>query len=94
MRPLKTFLESNPTAEHIRLESLVVLHRTHLSPKDILSLGEIGSYTLSANPEEKIELQIGESVVAEGDIVEEAGEYYLEVSKVFHDSVEKKEQQK
>ena len=92
MRHLKTFLETNPTAEHIKLESLVVLHRTQLSPKDLLSLGETGSYAVSANSEEKIELQIGESVVAEGEIVEEAGEYYLEVSQVFHDPAEKKEQ--
>ena len=92
MKPLKTFLETNPSAKQIKLESLVILHRAQLSPKDILSLGEKGSYTLSANPEERMELQIGESVVAEGDIVEDTGEYYFEISKVFHDSVEKKEQ--
>ena len=64
MSELNEFLQKSPVAERIKLESLVVLHRTKLSPKGILALGQEGRYSPGIKPEQTAELQVGESVVA------------------------------
>jgi hypothetical protein len=75
---LKSFLDSHPAADRILLDSLVVLQRIDLSPGQLLSLGDVGAYTPIVD--KNVELQIGESVVAVGSIVEDSGEFYFEVS--------------
>lgn len=92
MSNLREFLESNSAAQKIQLESFVVLNRMNLSARDILSLGDAGTYTLEKAQDDEVELQIGESVIAVGKIVEESGEYYFEVSEVFQGSDEKEGQ--
>lgn len=86
MSELKQFLQTSPSAERITLDSLVVLHRTKLSPKGILALGQEGSYSPDIQPDQTAELQIGESIIATGKIVEDGGEYYFEVSEVLAES--------
>jgi hypothetical protein len=78
---LKSFLDSHPAADRILLDSLVVLQRIDLSPGQLLSLGDVGAYTPIVD--KNVELQIGESVVAVGSIVEDSGEFYFEVSEVL-----------
>lgn len=86
MSDLNKFLQTSPVSERMKLESLVVLHRTKLSPKGILALGQEGVYSPGINSEQTAELQIGESVVATGKIIEDSGEFFFEVSEVFGDS--------
>ena len=89
---VKEFLNSAPITKKVRLPSLIVLQRMGLSPREILSIGDAGSYTAAIVNDGNVELQIGESVVATGNIVEDSGEYYFEVTEVFHSSDEKKEE--
>ena len=81
MNELKSFLDSHPAADRILLDSLVVLQRIDLSPGQLLSLGDVGAYAPIVD--KNVELQIGESVVAVGNIVEDSGEYYFEVSEML-----------
>lgn len=81
LKELATFLDSHPAADKILLDSLVVLRRMEMSPKQLLSLGNVGTYTQTT--ENEVELQIGESVIALGKLVEDSGEYYFEVNQVI-----------
>ncbi|MAG13631.1 MAG: hypothetical protein CMN78_03430 [Spirochaetales bacterium] len=91
MGDVNGFLKTNQAARRIQLESIIVLHRAELSPRDILSLGESGRYVLDTEANEGYELQIGESVVALGEIVEDEGEYYFEISEVVENPPENRE---
>ena len=94
MSDLNEFLRSRSIAQKIQLESLIVLNRMSLSPGDIVSLGETGTYSLRKEPRGDGELQIGEAVVATGKIVEESGEYYFEVSETVQNLAGKTEENK
>ena len=91
MRNLNEFLDSAAIAKKVRLPSLIVLQRMGLSPREILAMGDAGSYTAALKNDSIVELQIGESIVATGIIIEESGESYFEVHEVFHS--DKKEEE-
>ena len=92
MNALENFLGTSPVAKRIRLESMLVVHRTKLSPRGIVVLGEAGAYSFELGAGESVELQVGESVIAEGTILEDSGEFYFEVSDVFNGSQNNKEE--
>ena len=84
MNKLMEFLKTRPVAERICLDSLIIPYRTKLSPRQIMALGETGTFSLDLN--EKLELQVGGSVIAEGKIVEDDGNFYFEVDEVLERS--------
>ena len=88
---LRQFLEESRAAKRIQLESLLVVHRTKLSPRGIVALGETGTYSIDAGAGETVELQVGESVVAEGTILEDSGEFFFEVTDVFYGAENREE---
>lgn len=76
---LRTFLESSPLAERVRLKARVVLHRARLTPRGIRAIREAGRYGPIPRPEELCELEVGGQVVARGRIVRRRGECWFQV---------------
>ena len=82
---LQQFVESSDTARRIVLPTHVVLHRSHLTPRDLLDIREAERYEPQAGGESLCELSVGGKAVARGRIVRRRGDYYFKVVQVIED---------
>jgi len=80
---LKSFLQSSPIAEKVKLDGKVILQRTKLSPLDIYNIQQKKQYGPIPKKEQICELEIGGQILASGKIVKKKGEYYFKVLKVL-----------
>ena len=76
------FLEQSVMAERVKPESRVVVHRTRLSPAELLGLKKRGSLGPVQKKEMVCELEVNGTVLAEGRIIRSGGEHYFKVTKI------------
>jgi hypothetical protein len=76
---IKLFLAKSPMAEKIKLPARVIVHRTRISPGDILGIKARGHYGPVYEDEEVCELEIGGQVIASGKIVKKGRHYFFKV---------------
>jgi hypothetical protein len=76
---LTSFRES-PTASRIRIPTVVILHRTLLSPAQIDAIRKKGSYGPVPKEERIFELAVGGQVLARGKIVRRGGSRFFKLS--------------
>lgn len=79
--PTRKFLDTSPIAKRVKLKSSIILHRTRVSPADIVNIRNDKTYEIP--PKEAVcELEVGGKVVAKGKIVKKKGESYFKVEEI------------
>ena len=80
-KQLNNFISTSPMASIVKLPAKVVLHRTQLSPKELINIKRKGEY--GPAPKELCELVSGGQVIAKGQIINKRGEYYFKVKELI-----------
>ena len=78
-KKIKQFLEESAAAEKVSLPTRIIVHRSRLSPKDIIRVKKSGQYGPVPKDEEVCELEAGGQVLAYGKIVKRRGDYFFKV---------------
>jgi len=78
-KKIKQFLEESAAAEKVSLPTRIIVHRTRLSPKDIIRIKKSGQFGPVPKDEEVCELEVGGQVLAYGKIVQRWGNYFFKV---------------
>ncbi len=78
---IQSFLKTS-TADRVKVQPNVVIHRTELSPMGIVRIRRDNNYTIPES-ESLCELEAGGQVIADGKIVKRKGAYYFKVSRIF-----------
>ena len=79
---INLFLRNSQVAKKIKLPVRVIVHRTQLSPKDIIRIKGEGQYGPIPKDEEVCELEIGGQVLAHGKIVKKGNSWFFKILKL------------
>ena len=79
----KEFVEKSELAARIKPEAKVVIHRTTVTPSQLLSVKKKGSLDPLRKKNGICELAVSGQVLAEGRIVRKADGHYLKITKVL-----------
>jgi flagellar motor switch/type III secretory pathway protein FliN len=79
----KDFVEKSELAARIRPEAKVVIHRTTVTPAQLLGMKKKGSLEPLRKKTDVCELEVSGQVLAEGRIVRGADGHYLKITKVL-----------
>ena len=77
---MKQFLKTSPIAKKVKPPVHLIIHRTSLSPKDIIRIKNLGQYGPIPKDEEICELEIGGQVLAYGKIIKKGNHYFFKVT--------------
>jgi flagellar motor switch/type III secretory pathway protein FliN len=78
---LERFFRESDVPGRIRLPAEVVVHRTTLSPADLVETRKNGRFVASDREGDTCELEVGGQVVAIGKIVKKGKNWYFRVQK-------------
>lgn len=79
---LERWFEESDLPGRIRLPAEVVVHRTKLSPAELVAIRKSGTYRPPESGEELCELEVAGQVLATGRIVRKGKEFFFKVSKI------------
>ncbi|MBN1409418.1 MAG: hypothetical protein JW969_01145 [Spirochaetales bacterium] len=79
MGNLTNFFQNSPMSKKIKLPSRIVVHRTGLSPEDIVRIREDGKYSIGRE-ETVYELEIGGQTIGYGKMIKKGGKHFLKLT--------------
>jgi len=79
----KDFVEKSALAGRIRPEAKVVIHRTMVTPAQLLAMKKKGSLDPLRKKKDICELEVSGQVLAEGRIVRKSDGHYFKITKVL-----------